>query len=140
MNPKDGKKMEKLKRCWNCGKRGVYVDESGWGTGGKESNFVSCRYRNCMPESEKYTVEEWQNHERPSCVISPWKLPKKNNHNKSSISKKVLLLRAEKAEERVKELEQLINNCGFDVIPYPYEGDASLALKGHGAIYIPEKE
>jgi len=61
----------KLKPCWKCGGQPFYVKENGY----KDlriidGDFVSCK-RECMPISEKYTVDEWQNHTRAKSVEEP---------------------------------------------------------------------
>jgi hypothetical protein len=59
---------EYLKPCWKCGKQPIYVRVDGWinldeRLNNVPSNFVSC-VQSCMPMTEKYTVDEWQNHPR----------------------------------------------------------------------------
>ena len=64
--------VEELKPCWKCGGQPFFVNENGY----KDlrinpiGEFVSCN-RECMPISEKYTVDEWQNHPRHEPVEEP---------------------------------------------------------------------
>lgn len=60
--------MNELKPCWKCGREAIRVGKNGlvYDIYGNEQkcDFVSCVF-SCMPYSEKYTVDEWQNHPRP---------------------------------------------------------------------------
>ncbi len=54
-----------LQKCPKCGRKGVYVFGDGILSGDRITGLVSCIDADCMPETEIYTVEEWQNLARP---------------------------------------------------------------------------
>jgi hypothetical protein len=55
----------KLKPCPKCGRPPMYVNKNGHWTHGEPSKYVTCEFFDCIPMEEVYTVEEWQNLERP---------------------------------------------------------------------------
>ena len=54
-----------LKKCPRCNKPGVYVFGDGILSGDRITGLVSCIDADCMPETEIYTISEWQNLARP---------------------------------------------------------------------------
>jgi hypothetical protein len=47
-------------KCFRCGGKAIYVDETGWGVMGDSiTGYVACEKLSCMDAGEFYTVTQW---------------------------------------------------------------------------------